>query len=63
MITGTTFKDGASLMDIFNWLLVVIEVVIFLAVRGKQKCKKGPYRPALTQKPEWQDSRPTPEIF
>lgn len=32
MITGTMFKDGASLMDIFNWLLIAIGVVIFLAV-------------------------------
>lgn len=48
-------------MDIFNWLLIAIAVVIFLALRGKQKRKKGPYRPAPTQKPEWRDNRPTPE--
>lgn len=48
-------------MDTFNWLLIAIAVVIFLAVRGKQRRKKGPYRPAPTQKPEWRDHRPTPE--
>jgi len=51
MITGTTLKEGTSLMDIFNWLLIAIAVVIFLAVRGKQKRKKGHYRPSPTQKP------------
>lgn len=48
-------------MDIFNWLLIAIAVVIFLAVRGKQKRKKGHYRPSPTQKPEWREHRPTPE--
>jgi len=48
-------------MDIFNWFLIAIAVVIFLAVRGKQKRKKGSYRPSPTQKPEWSDHRPTTE--
>lgn len=48
-------------MDTFNWLLIAIVVVIFLAVRGKQKRNKGQYRPAPTQKPEWRDQRPAPE--
>lgn len=61
MIPGTTFKEGTSLMDTFNWLLIAIAVVIFLAVRGKQKRKKGHYRPSPTQKPEWRGHRPTPE--
>lgn len=61
MIPGTTFNEGTSLMDTFNWLLIAIAVVIFLAVRGKQKRKKGQYRPAPTQKPEWRDQRPAPE--
>lgn len=61
MIPGTTFKEGTSLMDTFNWLLIAIAVVIFLAVRGKQKRKKGHYRPSPTQKPEWRGHKPTPE--
>lgn len=61
MIPGTTFKEGTSLMDTFNWLLIAIAVVIFLAVRGKQKRKKGHYRPSPTQQPEWRGHRPTPE--
>ena len=61
MIPGTTFNEGTSLMDTFNWLLIAIAVVIFLAVRGKQKRKKGQYRPAPTQKPEWRDQRQAPE--
>lgn len=48
-------------MDTINWFLVAIAVVIFLAVRGKQKRKKGQYRSAPTQKPEWRDQRPAPE--
>ncbi|WP_222939313.1 DUF2726 domain-containing protein, partial [Pantoea agglomerans] len=59
MITDTTFKEGTSLMDLFSWLLIAIAVVIFLTVRGKQKRKKGLYRPSSTQKPEWRDHRPT----
>ena len=61
MIPDTTFKEGTSLMDMFNWLLIAIAVVIFLAVRGKQKRKRGHYRPSPTQKPEWWNHRPTPE--
>lgn len=61
MITGTTFKEATSLMDIFNWFLIAVAVVIFLVVRGKQKRKKGHYRPSPAQKPEWRDHRPTPE--
>lgn len=48
-------------MDLFSWFLIAIVVVIFLAARGKQKRKKGHYRPLPTQKPEWRDHRPTPE--
>ncbi|MEN4564206.1 DUF2726 domain-containing protein [Pantoea agglomerans] len=48
-------------MDIFNWFLIAVAVVIFLVVRGKQKRKKGHYRPSPAQKPEWRDHRPTPE--
>lgn len=48
-------------MDLFSWLLIAIAVVIFLTVRGKQKRKKGLYRPSSTQKPEWRDHRPTTE--
>lgn len=61
MITGTTFKEATSLMDIFNWFLIAVAVVIFLVVRGKQKRKKGHYRPSPAQKQEWRDNRPTPE--
>lgn len=61
MITGTTFKEATSLMDIFNWFLIAVAVVIFLAVRSKQKRKKGHYRPSPTKKPEWRDHRSTPE--
>jgi len=48
-------------MDIFNWFLIAVAVVIFLVVRGKQKRKKGHYRPSPAQKPEWRDHRPPPE--
>lgn len=61
MIPGTTFKEAISLMDLFSWFMIAVAVVIFLAVRGKQKRKKGPYQPAPTQKPEWRDNRPAPE--